>query len=259
MVQIFKRQTTVNLLANMRILQVKSVTEQVDEILLERIRSGVYLPGSRIPSESELSDELGVSRATVRTVLAKLAANGFITRKQGDGTYVNEHARRASAHFGNLWDLTQLIEGNGYVPSIRLISMKKRPATEKEALVLALEAGGELLCLRRLFYADQRAVILADNVIPVSLLCAPLETLDGGLHIRDILDQYFHQKIAFVLTGIRATVMEQEMVEFLGGEAGRPILELQTTFYEKNNMPLALGVNIFDDSFLHLSLAQAWN
>jgi GntR family transcriptional regulator len=212
-----------------------------------------------MPSESELSDELGVSRATVRTVLAKLAANGFIIRKQGDGTYVNERVHQASAHFGNLWDLTELIAGNGYNPSIRLISMTQRPATEKEALVLAVEAGGELICLRRLFYADQRAVILADNVIPVSLLREPMENIDGGLHIREIFDQYFHQKIAFVLTDICSTVMSMEAQEFFGGEAGRPILQLQTLFYEKNNTPLALGVNIFDDSFLHLSLAQAWS
>jgi len=243
----------------MRVLQSRSIAEQVDEILLERIRSGVYLPGSRIPSESELSDELGVSRATVRSVLAKLAANGFIIRKQGDGTYVNEHVHRASAHFGNLWDLTELIAGNGYNPSIRLISMTKRPATEKEALVLALETGEELICLQRLFYADQQAVILADNAIPVSLLREPIENIDGGLHIRDIFDQYFHQKIAFVLTNIRSIVLGAEVQEFLGGEAGRPILQLQTTFYEKNNLPLALGVNVFDDSFLHLSLAQAWS
>jgi hypothetical protein len=47
--------------------------------------------------------------------------------------------------------------------------------------------------------------------------------------------------------------------EFLSGEADRAILQLQTIFYAKNNTPIALGVNIFDDSFLHLSLAQAWN
>ena len=58
----------------MQLIQSKTVANQVDEILLERIRSGVYLPGSRMPSESELSEGLGVSRATVRTALAKLAA-----------------------------------------------------------------------------------------------------------------------------------------------------------------------------------------
>jgi GntR family transcriptional regulator len=243
----------------MRILQSKSIANQVDEILLERIRDGVYLPGSRMPSESELSDELGVSRATVRTALAKLAANGFILRKQGDGTYVNEHVHETSAHFGNLWDLAELISGNGYTPSIRFLSMNRRPATEKESLVLALEEGDELICLRRLFYADQQAVILADNVIPFSLLREPIENIDGKLHIRDIFDRYFHQKIAFVLTDIRSTLMGTEAKELLGGEAGRAVLQLQTIFYGKNNTPLALGVNIFDDSFLHLSLAQAWN
>ncbi|RJP48061.1 MAG: GntR family transcriptional regulator [Anaerolineaceae bacterium] len=243
----------------MRILQSKSIANQVDEILLQRIQDGIYLPGSRIPSESELSDELGVSRATVRTALAKLAANGFILRKQGDGTYINEHVHETSANFGNLWDLTELISGNGYHPSIRFLSMDRRPATEREALVLALEEGDELICLRRLFYADLRAVILANNVIPFSLLREPIGNIDGKLHIRDILDQYFHQKISFVLTDIRSTLMGAEAQEFLSGEAGRAILQLETRFYGKNNKALALGVNIFDDSFLHLSLAQAWS
>ena len=102
----------------MAIIQSKTVAHQVDEILLERIRDGSYVAGSRMPSESELSEELGVSRATVRTALAKLAASGLIIRKQGDGTYVNAHVREASVHTGNLWDLVQLIEGNGYSSSI---------------------------------------------------------------------------------------------------------------------------------------------
>jgi GntR family transcriptional regulator len=243
----------------MRTLQTKSITDQVHEILMERIRSGVYLPGNRIPSESELSDELGVSRATIRTVLAKLATNGFILRKQGNGTYVNEHAHRASAHLGNLWDLVELISGNGYTPFIRLLSTTRCLATEREALFLALDAGEELICLRRLFYADQRPVILANNVIPASLLCEPMENIDGGLHIREIFDRYFHQGISFVLTDIRSTMLNEDAQEFLGGDLGRPILQLQTLFYEKNNLPFALGVNFFDDSFLHLSLVQAWS
>src|SRR5512141_333928 len=98
----------------MRIIQSKSVVDQVDEVLLERIREGTYPAGSRMPSESELSDELGVSRATVRTVLAKLAINGLIIRKQGDGTYINARVREVNAHSGNLWDLVELIESNGY-------------------------------------------------------------------------------------------------------------------------------------------------
>jgi GntR family transcriptional regulator len=243
----------------MLLVQTKTVANQVDEILLERIRDETYLPGSRIPSESELSDELGVSRATIRTALAKLAANGLILRKQGDGTYVNARARDASALFGNLWDLVELIAGNGFKPSIRFLSIERRSATEKEAFALALETGDELICLRRLFYADQQPVILADNAIPASLLREPLETINGSLHIRDIFQMYFHQKISFAITDIRSGVIGTEACGYLGGEAGRAILQLQVALYGKNNLPLALGINTFDDSVLRLSLVQAWS
>ncbi len=237
----------------------KTVAKQVDEILLERIRGGSYLPGSRMPSESELSEELGVSRATIRTALAKLAASGLILRKQGDGTYVNARARDASALFGNLWDLVELIEGNGFKPSIRLLSIERRPATEKEAYALALEAGDDLVCLRRVFYADTQAVILAENAIPFSLLREPFEKIDGSLHIRDIFQKYFHQRIAFAITDIRSMMIGTEAHLHLGGDDGRAILQLQVAFYGKNYLPLALGVNAFDDSVLRLSLVQAWS
>ena len=243
----------------MQIIQPKAIVEQVDEILLERIKEGVYPAGSRMPSESELSEELGVSRATIRTVLAKLAINGLIIRKQGDGTYVNARVKEVNAHSGNLWDLTQLIESNGYKPSIQSLAIEKRQATEKEAIVLALEPGEDLLFMRRLFLADGKPVILANNVSPLSLFREPIEAIDGALHIRDILLQYCRQRIGFAITDIRSTIIGSDAHDLLGGDPQRPILELQVAFYAKDNLPLALGVNYFDDSFLRLSLAQAWN
>ncbi len=243
----------------MRIIQSKSVANQVDEILLERIRGGTYLAGERIPSESELSEELGVSRATIRTTLAKLAVNGLIIRRQGDGTYVNPRIQEVSAHAGNLWDLVRLIESNGFEPSIQPLAIQRRPATEKESQALALDPGEDLLFLRRLFLAGQQPAILANNVIPFSLLREPLESVDGRLHIREIFEKYCRRRIAFAITEIRSVVIQQETCRFLGGKARRPILELQVSFFGKNNTPLALGVNHFDDSILKLSLVQAWN
>jgi GntR family transcriptional regulator len=243
----------------MHILQSKTVVDQVDEILLERIRDGTYPAGSRMPSESELSDELGVSRATVRTVLAKLAINGLIIRKQGDGTYVNARVREVNAHSGNLWDLVEIIASNGYKPSIQSLVIEKRPATEKEAVVLAVGPGDDLLLMRRLFLADGRPAILANNVTPLALLREPIESIDGTLHIREILHKYCHQRIGFAITDIRSAVIGKETYDLLKGDPTRTILELQVAFYARDNMPLALGVNYFDDSFLRLSLVQAWN
>lgn len=243
----------------MSIIQTKSVADQVEEILRQRIQNAVYLPGSRIPSESELSDQLGVSRATVRTVLAKLAVNGLILRKQGDGTYVNARVREVSAHAGNLWDLVRLIENNEYTPSIQPLSIAQRPAAEKEAQSLALEPGEALLSFKRLFLADGRPVILANNVVPLSFFRVPPEQIDGHLHFREILKTYCHQEIGFVITDIRSARADEEVRPFLGMDPGRTVLELHMAFYSRANQPLALGLNYFDDVTLRLSLVQTWN
>jgi GntR family transcriptional regulator len=243
----------------MRIIQSKSVADQVEGFLRERIRDATYSPGSRIPSESELSDEFGVSRATVRTVLAKLAVNGLILRKQGDGTYVNARAGELSAHLGNLWDFVYLIESNGFTPSIKMLSIERRAATEKEATSLAIEPGEELLVLVRLFYADDKPVILANNVVPASFVYEPIDQIDGHLPIREILQKYCREEIAFAITDIRSKIVGEEIRTVLGENLEHAILELQLSFYSKDNLPLALGINYFNDSILRLCLVQAWN
>ena len=212
-----------------------------------------------MPSESELSDEFGVSRATLRTVLAKLAVNGLILRKQGDGTYVNARVREINAHLGNLWEFVRIIETNGYKATIKPLAIERIPATEKEATALAIETGDELLSLTRLFYADEQPVILAKNIIPFSFLREPVEKIDGQLHIREILSRSCYQKIAFAITDIRSVLAPVEIVDMLEKESGQSVLELQVAFYSKQNVPLALGSNYLDDATLRLSLVQAWS
>jgi GntR family transcriptional regulator len=192
-------------------------------------------------------------------VLAKLAVNGLILRKQGDGTYVNSRVREINAHLGNLWDFSRIIETNGYKPTIKSIVIEKRISTDKEALALAIDPGDELLSLMRLFYADDHPVILANNVVPVSFLREPVDQIDGQLHIREILSRYCHQNIAFAITEIRSVLVDEDTQKTLRKSSGDTVLALQVAFYSKQNVPLALGANYFDDDLLRLSLVQAWS
>ena len=242
----------------MPLIQVKTLTDQVEDLLRVRIREGIYAPGMRIPSESELSEELGVSRATVRTVLAKLAVNGLILRKQGDGTYVNARVEKISAHLGNVWDFVCLIESNGFTPSIQFISKEVRTATDEESEMLSVELGEQLLSLRRLFLADDYPVILTHNLFPLSLLRVPPEDVDGNSHIRDILRTHFKQEIAFVITDIHATRAGEEVGTLLKISPENPMLALNVSFYSKDSVLLSLGTNFFNDKILALSLVQAW-
>jgi len=66
-----------------------SVYRQIYNDLLEKIVSGRYNAGDRLPSESDLSQAYGVSRITSKRALDLLADQGIIVRQSGKGSFVN--------------------------------------------------------------------------------------------------------------------------------------------------------------------------
>lgn len=64
------------------------LADQVIAQLRTQITSGEWPVGSRIPTESELVERLGVARNTVREAVRALAHNGLLDIRQGSGTYV---------------------------------------------------------------------------------------------------------------------------------------------------------------------------
>ncbi|MZD08147.1 FCD domain-containing protein [Streptomyces sp. SID5785] len=65
-----------------------ALSEQVISALRAQISSGEWPVGSRIPTEPELVEQLGVARNTVREAVRALAHNGLLDIRQGSGTYV---------------------------------------------------------------------------------------------------------------------------------------------------------------------------
>lgn len=60
------------------------------ELILAYIKKGELLPGERLPSERKLAEYFNVNRSTVVHALDELVALGWIVRRQGSGTLVNE-------------------------------------------------------------------------------------------------------------------------------------------------------------------------
>ncbi|MER5974365.1 FadR/GntR family transcriptional regulator [Streptomyces sp. NPDC002055] len=65
-----------------------ALVDQVITELRKQIASGEWPVGSRIPTEPELVEQLGVARNTVREAVRALAHNGLLDIRQGSGTYV---------------------------------------------------------------------------------------------------------------------------------------------------------------------------
>jgi GntR family transcriptional repressor for pyruvate dehydrogenase complex len=73
----------------------QSVVDAVADRLRGDILAGRLRPGTRLPSERELSLALGVNRLTLRASLARLEALGLITTRHGAGTVVASWRERA--------------------------------------------------------------------------------------------------------------------------------------------------------------------
>ena len=64
--------------------------EQVKDFIARKIQEGAWRAGDRLPSESELVSQFGISRMTVNRALRELSEQGRIVRVAGVGIFVAE-------------------------------------------------------------------------------------------------------------------------------------------------------------------------
>jgi GntR family transcriptional repressor for pyruvate dehydrogenase complex len=72
----------------------RRLVDRVIEELQQRISLGALAPGERLPTEDQLTAQLGVSRTTLREAIGVLTHAGLIDVRQGDGSYVRSTPTR---------------------------------------------------------------------------------------------------------------------------------------------------------------------
>src|SRR5881398_2799831 len=70
--------------------------QQIRADLEARIRSGELPPGAKVPTEAELREQYGVSRATAQRTLDDLARAGFVVRYRRHGTFVADGSQQTN-------------------------------------------------------------------------------------------------------------------------------------------------------------------
>lgn len=65
-----------------------TVIDRAVQEIRQRIESGEFAPGSRLPTERQLAEQLSISRPSAREVFRALEAIGLVWRRVGSGTFV---------------------------------------------------------------------------------------------------------------------------------------------------------------------------
>lgn len=108
--------------------------------LRRRILTGVYPVGQSLPGERDLSEELEVSRLTLRSAISHLEAEGLVRAEHGKGTRVLDHRETGGLDlFGHLASL--VLSGQPVPGGLELFSslMELRRAVAVDAVGLATE------------------------------------------------------------------------------------------------------------------------
>jgi GntR family transcriptional regulator len=99
---------------------------QITEMISREISAGIWPDGSRLPTEAELSRQLGVAIGTLRKALALLEQRGLLERIQGSGTYV-----RRKAKTGSIYEFLHLeLKQGGGLPTAEILSLDLCPNPE---------------------------------------------------------------------------------------------------------------------------------
>lgn len=155
-----------------------TLTDSIVEALTQAIESGTYRPGSPLPSEPVLSEQMGVSRPTLREALRLLEERGLIQRKHGKGTFVRERPilKELNQNFG----ITSMIRAAGYTPSTGESTVVASQADADIASRLGLEEGAPIWQVERLRLADGRPVVYSVDLIAEAILSR--EDVDAIAH-----------------------------------------------------------------------------
>lgn len=140
----------------------RSLRHQLADELRNRIHAGEWGPGDRLPSEPELARRGAVSRSSVRSAIAMLEEEGFVSRRHGSGTYVT-HRPALSNDLRRNFGVSSLIAATGLEPGTADETFELVPAPPAVAAALAVEAGSAVSSLRRVRTADGRRVVDATD------------------------------------------------------------------------------------------------
>lgn len=72
-------------------IQKQNVVNEIYDQISAKLLDGSWPPGSRLPSEAELTTSFKVSRVSVRSAVQRFRDLGIVVTRQGSGSYVSDH------------------------------------------------------------------------------------------------------------------------------------------------------------------------
>ena len=207
-------------MAASRITKQSQTRERVID-LIERL--GV---GNAIPSERQLSVDLGVSRLTLRAALDELVREGYLLRRRGSGTFVREPK---IAQELTMTSFSEDMRRRGMRPGSKTLSLETTTAGAYLGRCLHVSPSERIVIAKRLRLADDETMAIETLHVPETVVpeLAPRDLEETSFY--ELLRERYGVEIAGGIQTIEPTVTNEEESSALGVPLHSPAFLFERT------------------------------
>lgn len=187
-------------------------------------------PGARLPSETALSQELGVSRNTVRDALASLERDGAVVRRHGLGTFKAAPKPHLQAPLNRVLPIPEVIRASGYEPSVEGWTYRLEPADVETCRDLGLSEDTPVFLIELLYRANGLPAVQVTYAISPKIYGAQSDwsAFDPVQGVVSFLREHFPDRLDHTSTRIAAVSADDHIAALLQLQPGDPLLRFTT-------------------------------
>lgn len=195
---------------------------QLQKLIQEWLSAGKLKPDEALPSERDLTRQLGISRVTVRKAIAGLVEKGILVQRWGSGTFIAP-ATRVEQSLSRLSSFTDDMIARGLTPGARILERSIGPSSPTESMALGLSPGDRVSRLKRLRLAGGTPMAIEHAVVPARFLPDP-NVVDSSLYAA-LNARGFAPRRA--LQRLHAVLLNAQQAPLLDVPAGSPALYIE--------------------------------
>jgi GntR family transcriptional regulator len=184
---------------------------QIKDFILDLLRRENYQPGDKIPTESELTEMLDVSRATLREGLHLLEEERIIRAKHGSGRYLLSLPEDLEFEVTRLQSVTEMLGAFGIPVTTKVLGVKQVPADPEIAWHLQINENEPVIAIERVRCAHDKPVIYSVDMISQDVIGIDWQDDDFSGSLLKVLEEKFDTFLDYSIATIRA-VTSQDLV-----------------------------------------------
>ena len=222
----------------------QAVAEKLRRKMLSDLGSGGLAPGARLGSERKLAEHYGVSRATLRQVLAALEEAGLVHRVTGrsGGTFIS-HAK-VDRDLNHVVGVPAYLARQGYAAGSRILSTQIAAADETTRSALQLNEAGLVVVIRRIRLADGIPISLDHAQFPADRFPGLLEMPLGG-SLYELLEQNYATVPCDAEELVEVVNATHEEAQLLSIESGAALLSITRSTSDSEGVPFEFSCDLF--------------